>query len=75
MPSTYAHYRMGQEVALRVPKWKKNIIDKNKELFNIGLHGPDILFYYHPLASNRVNEIGYRMHEHSGSEFFEEAAK
>ena len=39
MPSTYAHYRLGQQVINSVPKWKKNIIEKNKELFNIGLHG------------------------------------
>ena len=75
MPSTYAHYRLGQQVINSVPKWKKNIIEKNKELFNIGLHGPDILFYYEPLKSNPVNAIGYGMHEHSGREFFEHAAE
>lgn len=75
MPSTYAHYRMGQQIVNSVPKWKKNIIEKNKELFNIGLHGPDILFYYQPLKSNPVNAIGYGMHEHSGREFFEYAAE
>ena len=75
MPSTYAHYRMGQEVANSVPEQMKKIIDENKQLFDIGLHGPDILFYYHPLATNKVNAIGYEMHEHLGREFFEDAAK
>lgn len=75
MPSTYAHYRMGQQIVNRVPKWKKNLIEKNKELFDIGLHGPDILFYYKPLKSNPVNRIGYGMHEHAGREFFEYAAE
>ena len=75
MPSTYAHYRMGQQIINSVPQWKKNMIEKNKELFDIGLHGPDILFYYRPLKSNPVNAIGYGMHEHSGREFFEYAAE
>ena len=46
MPSTYAHYRLGQQVINSVPKWKKNIIEKNKELFNILLYCSFILFYY-----------------------------
>lgn len=75
MPSTYAHFRMGQEVAGLVPEQMKKTIDQNKELFDIGLHGPDILFYYKPLAANNVNQIGYGMHEHAGKEFFEHAAK
>lgn len=75
MPSTYAHYRMGQEVAGRLPEQIRKIVNQNKQLYDIGLHGPDILFYYHPLTLNRVNEIGYEMHKHSGKEFFEAAAE
>lgn len=74
MPSTYAHYRMGQEVVKLVPDKLKKIIDNNKQLFDIGLHGPDILFYYHPLVMNKVNTIGYGMHEQPGRVFFEYAA-
>ena len=75
MPSTYAHYRMGQEVARLVPNQMKEVIYKNQELFEIGLHGPDILFYYKPLISNKVNQIGYGMHEHPGRKFFAHAAE
>lgn len=75
MPSTYAHYRMGQEVVNLVPEQIKKIIHENKQLFDIGLHGPDILFYYHPLAINEVNEIGYGMHKRPGKYFFEYAAQ
>ncbi len=74
MPSTYAHYRMGQEAAAVVPDEIKAVIKRNKELFDIGLHGPDILFYYRPLSSNRVNQIGYGMHKHAGRDFFSKAA-
>ena len=44
MPSTYAHYRMGQEVYHNLTGKPKQIIEKYKELYDIGLHGPDILF-------------------------------
>lgn len=70
MPSTYAHYRMGQEVLKQLSCPVREIIMENKELYDIGLHGPDILFYYHPLKVNRVNSIGYGLHEHSGKYFF-----
>lgn len=48
MPSTYAHYRLGQEVLKNLPAKEKRLIEQHKELFDIGLHGPDILFYYKP---------------------------
>lgn len=75
MPSTYAHYRMGQEVRSEVGNYEKSIIGAYPELFLLGLHGPDILFYYKPLASNPVNQTGYGTHGRTGCEFFENAAK
>lgn len=75
MPSTYAHYRMGQEVLEQVSDPARSIIMKHKQLYDIGLHGPDILFYYHPLGTNHVNAIGYGLHERSGKYFFGKAAE
>lgn len=75
MPSTYAHYRMGQEVIKQVSSPARDIIMKHKQLYDIGLHGPDILFYYHPLVTNPVNAIGYGLHERSGKYFFGKAAE
>ena len=75
MPSTYAHYRMGQEVLEQVSDPARSIIMKHKQLYDIGLHGPDILFYYHPLGTNPVNAIGYGLHERSGKYFFGKAAE
>ncbi|MDD3403044.1 MAG: zinc dependent phospholipase C family protein [Hespellia sp.] len=74
MPSTYAHYRMGQEIKRMITGNEKTIIKNYSDLFNIGLHGPDILFYYKPLRTNKINSIGYGMHEKPGYEFFEHAA-
>ncbi len=75
MPSTYAHYRLGQEVRESLDESEKSIIESCPELFLIGLHGPDILFYYKPLFSNKVNQMGYGMHKRPGKEFFEKAAR
>ena len=75
MPSTYAHYRMGQQVRTMLDGNEKKIVEKYPQLYLIGLHGPDILFYYKPLKSNAINSIGYELHRHSGKEFFERARK
>lgn len=46
-----------------------------QDLFNIGLHGPDLLFYYHPLTNNPVNSKGYGIHSEAGIKFFSYASK
>lgn len=75
MPSSYAHFRLGQNVRRDVKEHAKKVIEEYPELFMIGLHGPDILFYYKPLGKNKVNETGYAMHDWAGKQFFSEAAK
>ena len=75
MPSTYAHYRMGKEAAGELTGEAWHAISMYRQLYLIGLHGPDILFYYKPLKSNTINEIGYGMHGRPGIEFFEHAVK
>lgn len=74
MPSTYAHYKFGQEIWHELNGRERQIIDEFPDYFNIGLHGPDILFYYKPLWSNSVNQIGYGTHDKSGLSFFSNAA-
>ena len=69
-----SHYRMGQEVYRNLTGKPKQIIEKYKELYDIGLHGPDILFYYKPLFANPVNQVGYAMHDRPGIEFFRQAS-
>ena len=44
MPSTYAHYRLGQQVRRELEGNERKIIEKYPQLYLIGLHGPDILF-------------------------------
>lgn len=69
MPSTYAHYQFGQEVQKKLPEELSSIISHHMPLYQIGLHGPDILFYYHALFPNSVNHMAYRIHEKKASYF------
>ncbi len=70
MPSTYAHYRFGKEVLERLDPDLRSVIDAHRELYDIGLHGPDILFYFDALHRNPVNRTGFSMHDRPGREFF-----
>ncbi len=63
MASTYAHYKFGQEVLSSLPDHIKSIISQGKQLYDIGLHGPDILFYHKPLKSNEIKDFGHELHK------------
>lgn len=73
MPSTYAHYKFGKEVFKSLPKELTKEINRYMPLYKIGLHGPDLLFYYKPLNKNAINQEGTLMHERAGTVFFEKA--
>lgn len=75
MPTTYAHYTFGRNVLKELNEELRETISKNIELFNIGLHGPDILFYYKPLKSNKINKLGNEIHKLDANIFFEKAKK
>lgn len=75
MPTTYTHYKFGREVMSALPRPLQNAIENHRELYDIGLHGPDILFYYKPLKKNPVNGQGYGMHDQMADEFFEHACE
>ena len=75
MPTTYAHYKFGKEVLSALPRPLQNSIEAHRELFDIGLHGPDILFYYNALKKDPVNEQGHTLHEQFADEFFHHAVE
>ena len=70
MPSTYAHRRFGANVLEHLPTEIQNQITPYRELYDMGLHGPDLLFYYHAASSNKVGQLGNAMHEEPGEVFF-----
>ena len=75
MPSTYAHYRFGQDVLKALPDQYKKVLLQEADLFNIGLHGPDLLFYYKPFSHHPLHAEGGRMHRLTGRQYFTEAGK
>lgn len=70
MPATYAHFRFGREVLRRLSPETREAIAPRIQLYHIGLHGPDIFFYYHPLSKNPVQALGGQLHLLSGREIF-----
>ena len=69
MPSTYAHRRFGADVLALLPDGLRATLEQHRELYDIGLHGPDLMFYYKALQSNPVNRLGNAMHEQKGEVF------
>ncbi len=73
MPTTFAHYSFGGEVRKRFSSKLQQLIGENADLFNIGLHGPDILFYYKALKKNPVKAQGSEIHKREFTSFLENA--
>lgn len=73
MPTTYAHYRFGNDVFERLPEQLQIEIRPYRQLFDIGLHGPDILFYDNPFRQNKINTLGRVIHKQKGHTFFSQA--
>ena len=75
MPSTYAHYKFGCDVLKKLPDAEHEIVKTDRNLFFMGLHGPDLFFFYRPYVSNRVNGLGFWMHKTPGIKFFSHAGR
>ncbi len=75
MPAAYAHHKFGEMCLETMPPRLNAVCTRYRELFDIGVHGPDILFYYEPLGSNKVNQLGQEIHRWTGKKFFEECRK
>ncbi len=73
MPSAYAHLKLGWEVMNHIPQELWSVVSEYIELYDIGLHGPDIFFYDLPLIPNKVNGTGRSTHYLIGSKVFPEA--
>ncbi|MBQ3419136.1 MAG: zinc dependent phospholipase C family protein [Erysipelotrichaceae bacterium] len=63
MPTTYAHWRFGDKCIDTLDNNLKNIITNNREIFDFGVHGPDIFFYYNCLKHNEINQFGTNLHD------------
>ena len=71
MPTTYAHWRFGCDCIETLPEELKKIIRDHRELYDIGVHGPDIFFY--DLKHNEVSKYGQDLHRLPAKDFFNNA--
>lgn len=70
MPSNYAHFRFGSAMLDVMPGDIRRTVCRYRRLYDVGLHGPDIFFYYNPLLPEKSRKLGRKFHGQTGSEFF-----
>lgn len=75
MPSNYAHHRFGQETFRMLPPKLQKTIRRFPQLYTVGLHGPDLFFYFSPFWDTTVGALGKQYHQKSGREYFAEVCK
>ncbi len=74
MPAMYAHLKFGHFVRDILPEETKKLTEAHDHLFDLGLHGPDMFFYYRPWLPGRVNRTAHDIHYAKASVFFEQSA-
>ena len=75
LPAAYAHLRFGNESIPRLPKEARLLAKHFSQLYEVGLQGPDLFFFYNPVLRSETGQLGYRFHRQSGREFFGNAAE
>ena len=73
MPTTYTHWHFGKECIEILPDELKKIVDDHRDLYDIGVHGPDIFFY--DLLHKDVSKYASTAHTDTAMLFFENAAE
>ena len=73
MPSGYAHYRFGTQIIPMLPADVRGPIVRHRALFDMGLHGPDFLFFHHFFKKTELYHLGSMYHQKSGRDFFTDA--
>lgn len=75
MPSNYAHFRFGSELIGQLDADQRRTIQRFRQLFDMGLHGPDLFFHHDPLIQTPVRKLGKKYHLQSGQAFFERVCR
>ena len=75
MPSHYAHYRFGAKAIPALPPQVQRSIRLFRQLYDVGLHGPDIFFYHNIFFKDNVVTLGKQYHSLTGEEFFAPVVK
>lgn len=75
MSSNYAHYRFGAELLERLPPEANRTVRRFRQLYDMGLHGPDLFFYQNPLIKGASGKLGSKFHGQTGKAFFERVCR
>lgn len=76
MPTTYSHMAFGERVLAHLTGDEQGSalcseINKAKNDFMVGTHGPDLLFYYKALKPNDISRIGSKLHSAVAADLME----
>lgn len=76
MPGFLTHYIFGTKAIRKIQySYIKKSISTNKEVYNLGLQGPDIFFYFIPYKMINKTNLGSVLHRNKIKDFFETAIK
>ncbi len=70
MPSDYAHYRFGAAMLSAMPADLRRPAVRFRQMYDMGLHGPDIFAYYPRIPGSKLAGFADRFHSQTGQEFF-----
>lgn len=70
MPAGYAHYRFGTQILPQLPADVRTSVLRHRALFDVGLHGPDFLFFHSFFKKTALYKLGSAYHQKSGQDFF-----
>ena len=70
MPAAYAHYRFGAQAISSMPADVRGPVLRYRALFDMGLHGPDFLFFHSYFKKTPLYHLGCSYHRKSGRDFF-----
>jgi len=74
MPANYALHRFGADALRLLPSQMQSPIQRFRRLYNGGLHGQDLFFYYKPMSENAIAGLRGTYDAMTGQAFFEQAA-
>lgn len=74
MPAAYTHYKFGQDVLYCLSDKKvREVIAHYPKMFDLGLYGPDLLFYYGIPSRADLHHLGFVLHRQEAAAFFGDA--
>lgn len=75
MPFHYAHYRFGAMAIPAMPPEIRRRVQRFRQLYDMGLHGPDIFFYSNIFLKDHAENPAKKYHRQTGEEFFTRVCK